>query len=672
MKTKLLSTLAIGLCLSLGACSNEDIFEGRTDGEEAELTFNVDIPASIQSRSYSDGSGVNTVYAFVYRQVTTDDATTYQFVKTIKEAYVEGETTISVRLVKDQVYRIILWAQKGANAVNAAGDAAGTPEAGEAPYTIDPKTGVVSMNYADDSGTTPGNDETRDAFCGIAARELKVTADKSGSVTLSRPFAQLNFATSDYDVVKEAGLEYTKASVTTQSYASLDLINQKVSGDLVTVNFAATAFPTDEIFPNSDTNDKTSYKYLSMNYLLVDQSASDLLDNVKLTVSTDDGATQSFEYTNVPVKKKFRTNVYGKLFSNECQIAVRINSTYEKTYEYPKVASSSAFVAAILNGCSVELANDLETGSITSIPDGTSMEIALGGNTLTLDYSSALTSNCNLTISGGKVVFKGGTYGTKYLTPAFRIGKGATLTLENVEVEAPNAQYFIQPLASSTVTIKNSTITSTKGLCIAEDATSDYDATINVENSTLKGNEAAVLFNVSCHTNLTKSSFYGARNGAILRGGTHNISKCKFYFDLNARRNALISQGYSAAGGDPAPSELINADWGTSNSVPLGALIIGNRSGGYQYATRITSSLADSYALIIPDSSGEWNFDVADYSNVYVYANQGDDIGVYFDVDANIKTSDTECTNPGKGVVFASKNIFVNNVEQALSEVTWK
>jgi hypothetical protein len=68
-----------------------------------------------------------------------------------------------------------------------------------------------------------------------------------------------------------------------------------------------------------------------MNYFLVYQDASSTLDKAVLTLANDT-ESQSFEYTNVPVQKNYRTNVYGALLTNDYKISLSLNAAYKGAY----------------------------------------------------------------------------------------------------------------------------------------------------------------------------------------------------------------------------------------------------------------------------------------------------------------------------------------------------
>jgi phage gpG-like protein len=681
MRIKLLSTMALGLSLCLGACTSDEIGNTTSDNE-ATVTFSVNIPKTIQSRSFSDGTQATNLYAILYRTTTSGGNTVDTFVKTMTATY-NGGANFETRLIKDQAYKIVFWAQKGANAINAAGDAASTPASGEAPYTIDPKTGVVSMNY----NTPAGNDETRDAFYAEYTIS-KVTDDESVNVTLSRPFAQLNFAASDFDSAKGAGMEYTKAAVKVDTYPSLDLINGSATGDLTSVTFAATAFPSDETFPNTDATDDTSYKYLSMNYFLVDQDASSTVDKVVLTLSDANNEAHNFEYTNIPVQKNYRTNVYGALLTNDFKVSVTLNAKFAGSYrnEYAEVSTAEELTAALSAGENITLTKDIEIESL-DIPETGNVEdeplqIELGGNTLTVTSEEPSNIKGDVTINGattsrsraggarGKIVCNNLANGGSY---AFMVNNTGNLTIENVELETKIGYGIFVASNGAKLTVNNCKIVCNgQGSPIGTNASTPYTAEITIDNSELHG-YCGVFLNVPIKATITNSDLYGLCNGAMLRGGTYTITNTRFYLDLPAREKVLTGNRWTF---DPnvTPNHSSNLEekvWGSGTSTPITALCIGNRAAtnatnasAYVYATTINNSLKDCHALIIPPTATSSILKVDNYANIYISANpdiDGVKNGVYLnfaDTEMPKLTNDTYTTASSRGIVYSSANIF--------------
>ena len=135
MKKVLFAYLAIGAAV-LASCSNEEM-DVNPAGGEGNVVFTAELPASLQSRAYSDGlTATNLTYAVYEAGQTT---------KLLEgtATFVNLKATVSTTLATGKSYDILFWAQ-----------------ADGAPYSFNPATQTVTVSY--DGATS--NAENRDAF----------------------------------------------------------------------------------------------------------------------------------------------------------------------------------------------------------------------------------------------------------------------------------------------------------------------------------------------------------------------------------------------------------------------------------------------------------------------------------------------------------------------------
>ncbi len=199
-----------------------------------------------------------------------------------------------MRLANGKTYDMLFWAQ-----------------ADGAPYTFTPATQQVTVDYT----AAVGQDEKRDAFFKAETLTVDGTIDKT--IQLRRPFAQLNIGAQDFEDAKKAGFEATQTTVTVDNvYTTLNLLTGAVE-DETSVTYAAANLPT-EGFPVSLT---PAAKYMSMDYLLV--AADKALTNVTFT-ATNGSHNVERHYTNVPVQRNFRTNIYGNILTEEANFNIEI------------------------------------------------------------------------------------------------------------------------------------------------------------------------------------------------------------------------------------------------------------------------------------------------------------------------------------------------------------
>jgi hypothetical protein len=131
--------------------------------------------ARVLSRSIADGLSVNKLAFAVYDESGTEIPALRQYVA------VTGKTaTVSVRLVSGKKYSFAFFAYKASTG-------------NESSYynVADLKAIKVSTDYS----VNKGNDESRDAF--FAYDSETITANLAKTITLRRPFSQLNIVATD-------------------------------------------------------------------------------------------------------------------------------------------------------------------------------------------------------------------------------------------------------------------------------------------------------------------------------------------------------------------------------------------------------------------------------------------------------------------------------------------
>jgi hypothetical protein len=322
MKKSLFSTLALtALLFGAASCSNQDVAAPEADGP---VTFSIALPGEFTRADISDGTKAVKLNYAVYLKGEDNILFTSQEATDPQPANFSGlKTTLSLDLAKGKTYDIIFWA-----------DVPNNPY-----YTFTPATKSVTMDYS----APDGNDENRDAF--FQHVELEVKGASTQNVTLRRPFAQLNFATSDYAEAKKAGLKYGGSKVVVKNvHNTLNLLDGKASG-AAEVTFDYAALVENETTTHPGTTDATKlYTWLSMNYLLTgsvvpdaadvqkaDKELVDVAFEVYAPGATDDVAGDLINTVNVsqvPVQRNYRTNIYGNLLTSAVDFNIVIDPIY--------------------------------------------------------------------------------------------------------------------------------------------------------------------------------------------------------------------------------------------------------------------------------------------------------------------------------------------------------
>lgn len=311
----------------LASCSNEEVMSPASDGP---VVFTVSLPGEF-TRAISDGTKAEKLSYAVYLKGQSDVLFTSQTATDPQADNFSGlKTTLSLDLAKGKTYDIIFWADVPGNSY----------------YTFTPATKSVTMDY-----TAPvGNDEYRDAF--FQHVELEVKGASTQTVELRRPFAQLNFATSDFAAAKKAGLNYGGSKVVVKNvYNTLNLLDGKASGAAeVTFNYADLVENETTTHPGT-TDASKKYNWLSMNYLLTGavvpdatnvQKADNEVVDVEFQVYAP-GATEgvagdlinTVNVANVPVQRNYRTNIYGALLTSTVDINVNKDPNFGDNINVP-------------------------------------------------------------------------------------------------------------------------------------------------------------------------------------------------------------------------------------------------------------------------------------------------------------------------------------------------
>ena len=298
MKKVLFSTVAMSALMLMATSCADDQTSDLKAGAESTVTITAQLPGDMGTRAFADGKKATELHYAVYEKGTTTrlavckkaDGTKGQLEGT---ATMTGlQTTISLQLTTGKEYDFVFWA-------DAPGDNV---------YTFNSENQTVTVNYA----YAENNTDNLDAFFG-QKKALKVSGNMSISQELRRPFAQINIGTDDFDAAAAAGYTDSKSTIGVATYNTLNLLSGEVS-DPVTATFVKKPIPTEDSKFSVNSKD---YKYLSMSYVLVpkDKETVDIAFDYTLTNRT---------FTNVPVQRNYRTNIYGSLLTNTANFNVVI------------------------------------------------------------------------------------------------------------------------------------------------------------------------------------------------------------------------------------------------------------------------------------------------------------------------------------------------------------
>lgn len=397
MKKVLFSTVAMSALMLMATSCADDQTSDLKAGAESTVTITAQLPGDMGTRAFADGTKATELHYAVYEKGTTTRLAVCKKADGTKgqegTATMTGlQTTISLQLTTGKEYDFVFWA-------DAPGDNV---------YTFNSENQTVTVNYAN----AENNTDNLDAFFG-QKKALKVSGNMSISQELRRPFAQINIGTDDFDAAAAAGYTVSESTIGVATYKTLNLLSGEVS-DPVTATFVKKPIPTEDSKFSVNSKD---YKYLSMSYVLVpkDKETVDIAFDYTLTNRT---------FTNVPVQRNYRTNIYGSLLTNTADFNVVIAPGFnDPDYNHNVITASTQ----------TELATAAQTpNAVIKLKESTT-------------YTLPATVAEGVTFSGDE---------TTVISIPQAIGySGKTIGFSGVTVKSPNADFTgIQSAKSVTYT----------------------------------------------------------------------------------------------------------------------------------------------------------------------------------------------------------------------------
>lgn len=347
MKRYLLSTFTIAAAALLMTSCNDEMDNGLKTGDEGTVTFTAQLPSEMGTRAFADGLTAKHLQYAVYEAGQSTPLPVFGDETTVvgEAEMVNLKKSVTLKLTSGKSYDVIFWADATT----------------DSPYTFNPASQEVSVDYS----KVNNNSDNCDAF--FKKETITVSGNQSVDVKLTRPFAQVNIGTDDFDAAKASGLEVTQTEVVAKAFATLNLATGKVS-DEADRTFTMKAIPTasDGEFPVAG-----GYKYLSMDYLLVGA------DKATVDVAFNYGGPQSRTFTNVPVQRNYRTNIYGSLLTNTTDFNVVIEPAFATT-NY----NLGALYTASQIGGAVTLSDNVDFDRTIAVQPGKTMSVNLNGKTV--------------------------------------------------------------------------------------------------------------------------------------------------------------------------------------------------------------------------------------------------------------------------------------------------
>ncbi len=440
MKTRILLSLfaAAGMLLA-ASCTNDELTASIESEGGVTVSFSLGLEGGVQTRAISDATGVDMLVYAIYdsegNPVTAISGAESTGKVTVSKAFSEGLTeTVTVDLVKDQTYSAIFWAQ----------------DADCEAYTVGTDTDgylKVTVDYT----SAANNDETRDAFYGTIEK-FTVSGSSTETVTLKRPFAQVNVGVTQEDWTAATGLgtTITQSSVTFSDVANvINLKDGSVSQDNFEgeVTYALNTIPADQKTGTEGAEESlsvngTEYKWLSMSYILVNNTTDATASSTTAASftfkdeTTGDVVSLSGGLESLPVQRNYRTNIVGRFLTGSVSLNVEFDTDFAGSdYTYPSNSEEELLMAAA-NGGSVTLEEDVVLDDVLVIEEGVSATIDLNNYSITYSEEATTTS---LTKADSDVDYIILVKGSLTINGDGVVGSEKKSTTSNISVESTGA-----------------------------------------------------------------------------------------------------------------------------------------------------------------------------------------------------------------------------------------
>lgn len=308
MKKILLLASSVALMLAAVSCQKE---LNHLNGD-VNVTFDVAAGDLATKADIADGTNVDALHWEIYK---TDDLDAEKPLgeDTVIDNDGDKNFTVELKLLADQQYTIIFWAEK-----NGAG------------HYITSDLRNVSINT---SKKIYANDESRAAFFRVYEFETENGEAVKETVELYRPFAQINLGATNLETsfnnVNDGKvlIDSTKMIVTSLA-TSFNTLEGKGKGTQP-VTFVGAPTPNGAV---DNTEQKLEvnelfYHWLGMNYVIVSGEDKDNV-NVDISVFTNFG-TVNHTVNSVPVKENYRTNLLGDFLTTGATFNVVVDEKFQ-------------------------------------------------------------------------------------------------------------------------------------------------------------------------------------------------------------------------------------------------------------------------------------------------------------------------------------------------------
>ena len=315
--------MLLGLIITLAACQKD---EGTVSDPATASSFTVTIPQKeVPTRAVTDAFGTGTLVNRCILEIYRDGTLYNRIEKSVNNRTV---TFDNLRLVAQQTYDFVFWAD--------------CADGSEGNFT-DRHYNTQSLKTISNRGTFEGNSDERDAF--FAKETFEVTGAFSKPVTLTRPFGLLVVKTNDLDEIKDEALKPTGYTVAFKNMPdTFNALTNEVSGS------GDITYTAEELAKADGT--------ISMDFLWATEAEAALSDFTMTFLRNGTPICTNDAFTNIPIRRNYKTNVSGNLLTKQGTINVTIDPNFDENSPIEKVIAeveSAEDVKAALESGAIDI-----------------------------------------------------------------------------------------------------------------------------------------------------------------------------------------------------------------------------------------------------------------------------------------------------------------------------
>ena len=462
---KVYSLVLVLSALLLTSCQRDELQGGTISGEEVTVSISAVMPgdggAVVKSNDNpGNGSEVNRCILEVYLLGGEDGSVTASLYGTRQVVKVENLTAAfeDLNLITGQKYRLVLWA-----------DHVDDPENGLGTDLYYDTENLPSVSYK--SGTEyESNEDSRDAF--FKVEEFEVDGPEDRTVSLTRPFGQINIITTDYGLIPSTHpdlLPFRVKLAFRSIPTSIDLVNGTVN-DMAEVTTSTAVY-----IAGLDVDGEEDSKQLSFDYILAPAEGQTVVSEFTMSFLKEDGTTsvaKDYTFESIPVQRNYRTNVSGALLTDRAGLSIEVKPDFDGS-DIP-VDADAVYVTSI-EEAKKALADGAESVTISQPVSGT-IEIPATAQDVTLTLMGL---SGDIMISGEE--YSGMVTMNNLVQPENPV---------NLTINIPNGSFMLGRGTWSNVTVS----TADNTFILGEDVTISGTLTVNKGNVEIYGRVENIEF----------------------------------------------------------------------------------------------------------------------------------------------------------------------------------